>query len=151
MILNIKEIADSLQELDEQSATLQATIATQLKEISDKKNALKIALESAVTDKVTLELSAKEYGCGTVNIVDGNVKVKIVVTKKVKWEDSKLESIYNEIKESGVDPCAYIQINYKVNENNFKSWGDNVQGYFRDARTVEASKPVITIERVKNV
>lgn len=120
-------------------------------EISAKKKALaqlEAQLNDNIKDQYEAELATKEYGCGTVNLAEDDIKIKVVVSKKVKWDNSQLERIYNEIKNSGVDASAYIKVSYAVNENNYKSWGDNIRGYFEPARTVEVSKPSIKIERV---
>jgi len=105
-------------------------------------------LDEKVLELANAELATKEYGCGTVNLQEGNYKFKVVVSKKVKWDNSQLERIHQEIKDSGVDPSAYLKVSYTVNENNYKAWGDNIQGYFEPARTVEVTKPTIKIERV---
>lgn len=135
--MSIKDIANEILQLESEIAAKKKTLAQ-----------AEAKLQETIQDKVTAELATKDYGCGTVNIVEDDIKIKVVVSKKVKWDNSQLERIYNDIKESGADVSAYLKISYTVNENNYKAWGDNIQAYFEPARTVEVSKPAIKIERV---
>lgn len=145
---NIEKLADGVFNIDAQIQQLTATIKPQLDELAVKRKELAAQLDDAILEKANVEFANKEYGCGTVNLEEGNYKVKVVVSKKVKWDNSQLERIHQEIKDSGTDPSAYLKVSYTVNENNFKAWGDNIRGYFEPARTVEVTKPTIKIERI---
>ena len=144
---NIEKLADDVFSIDAQIQQLTAGIKPQLDELNAKRKELQTKLDDKVLELANVELATKEYGCGTVNLQEGNYKFKVVVSKKVKWDNSQLERIHQEIKDSGVDPSAYLKLSYTVNENNYKAWGDNIQGYFEPARTVEVTKPTIKIER----
>ena len=145
---NIEKFADDIFSIDAQIQQLTAGIKTQLDELNAKRKELQTKLDEKVLELANVELALKEYGCGTVNLQEGNYKFKVVVSKKVKWDNSQLERIHQEIKDSGVDPSAYLKVSYTVNEKNYKAWGDNIQGYFKPARTVEVTKPTIKIEKV---
>ena len=144
---NIEKLADDMFHVDAQIQQLTAGIKPQLDELNVKRKELQTKLDDKVLELANVELATKEYGCGTVNLQEGNYKFKVVVSKKVKWDNSQLERIHQEIKDSGADPSAYLKVSYTVNENNYKAWGDNIQGYFEPARTVEVTKPIIKIER----
>ena len=145
---NIEKLADDVFSIDAQIQQLTASIKPQLDELAAKRKDIQSKLDEKVLELANVELATKEYGCGTVNLQEGNYKFKVVVSKKVKWDNSQLERIHQEIKDSGVDPSAYLKVSYTVNENNYKAWGDNIQGYFEPARTVEVTKPTIKIEKV---
>lgn len=145
---NIEKLADDVFNIDAQIQELTASIKSQLDELAAKRKDIQSKLDEKVLELANVELATKEYGCGTVNLQEGNYKFKVVVSKKVKWDNSQLERIHQEIKDSGVDPSAYLKVSYTVNENNYKAWGDNIQGYFEPARTVEVTKPTIKIEKV---
>lgn len=146
---NIEKLADDVFSIDAQLQQLTASIRAQADELNAKKKAAQSQLDDAILEAASAEFAEKEYGCGTVNLQEGNYKFKVVVSKKVKWDNSQLERIHAEIKDSGTDPSAYLKVSYKVNEASYKSWGDNIQGYFEPARTVEVSKPAIKIEKVE--
>lgn len=148
-MINIEKLADSVSTIDAQIKQLTAGIKPQLDELNTKRKDIQAQLDDAIIQKASAEFAGKEYGCGTVNLEEGSYKIKVVVSKKVKWDNSQLERIHDEIKDSGTDPSAYLKVSYKVNENNYKAWGDNIRGYFEPARTVEVTKPTIKIEKIE--
>ena len=147
-----KTIEAYLNRLDEISGEIadikKDPIFDQLSNLADQEAKLKIELNEAVFKIASKDLKDKEYGCGTVNFEEAGYKFKAVVSKKVKWNEKMLRGIAEKIRSVGRDPEEFIQYKLNVLETAYKGFPDAIQKEFEPARTVEPSKPVITIERV---
>jgi hypothetical protein len=130
LLSSIEDVTQKIEALKTEKAQLEATLA-----------------ESVACD-VRSQLADKEYGCGTATIETTNsFKVRIVIAKKVEYDQSKLADLFDKIDQSGDDPFEYIKVKYDVSETAYKNWPSKIQAAFEPARTVEPSKPKITIER----
>ena len=89
----------------------------------------------------------KDYGCGTANLETPSLKIKCVVSKKVKWDEGELRKIAEQIRASGNNPENFIKYKLSVSEAAFKGFSPEIQEAFVPARSVEPSAPKITIER----
>lgn len=105
-----------------------------------------IALNDTISGDLDKELSNNDYGCGTLNINTDLYKIKAVVSKKVKWDDSMLEEIEGKISEFGEDAGRYIKTKRTVSETDYKRWRPDIQKFFEPAREVSKSEPKITYE-----
>lgn len=106
-------------------------------------------LMAMIAHDVQNSLSDKDYGCGTATIETETKKIKVIVSKKVKWDQEKLKNLWSDIESSGEKPDEYIKIKYDVSENAYKSWPSSISSAFDPARTVEVSKPTLKIEEKK--
>lgn len=133
--------------LDDQIAALEASIADKKSGLVNKRNEIKDLLNAEITKEAMEQLKDNDYGCGTANIETDRYKVKVTVSKGVKWDEVVLRNIAEQIREGGQNPEDYIKYKLSVSETDYKKFGDNIQAVFEPARTVEPSKPVIKIER----
>ena len=122
-------------------------INQQLENLKKEKAQLETVLQESIADNVASQLSDKEYGCGTANISTDNFKIKVVISKDVKYEQAELANLFDKIKQSGDDPFEYIKVKYDVSEAAFKNWPSHIQKAFEPMRTVSKSKPKITFEK----
>ena len=120
-----------------------------IEELKRQRSALETDLNDFIGSDVAQQLESKDYGCGTANVETNDFKVKVVVSKKVKWNQPQLAGIYAQIQASGENPADYIKVSYDVSETAYKAWPEKISKAFEPARTVEASKPKITFERKK--
>ncbi len=81
-------------------------------------------------------LAAKDEPYGDVTI--GNIKFKI--PKYIKWDESELISIQDEILEQGGNPFDWIDYALSVSETKFKALPDILKDKFSKARSVKAGK-----------
>jgi hypothetical protein len=128
-----------------------------MESIDEQINALKLKKEYLSDNLLKLfeqdiqeKLSDKEYGCGTASLDTGDFNMKVVVSKRVKWDQKKLSSIAHSISDHGEDPRDYMNVEYKIPEASYKGWPPKIRGYFEGAREVSQSKPVIKFERKEN-
>lgn len=105
----------------------------------------KAALLDEVADQVREQLANKDYGAGTANVELEGYKIKVVIPKRVKWDEAKLAVIYQNIAASGQNPDEYIDLSYSIKETKYTAWPEFVQKGFEEARTVETGKPTLTI------
>jgi len=125
------------------------SLDVQIKHLQSTKKQIEAELLLSVDNQVKDQLGDKEYGCGTANIQDDVYNVKVVVRKKVKWDQEQLELINLRILASGADPQEYIAQKFSVSETSYKGWTQAVKEIFEPARTVEQTNPTITIEEKK--
>lgn len=129
LLSSIEDITQKIEALKNEKAQLEATLA------------------ESIAGDVRSQLVDKEYGCGTATIETDAFKVKVVIAKKVEYDQAKLASLFDQIKESGDNPLEYLKVKYDVSETAYKNWPSGIRAAFEPARTVEPSKPKITIER----
>ena len=122
-------------------------VNNQLEQLKREKAQLEATLAESVADSVHQQLSDKDYGCGTATINTDAYKVKVVISKDVKYDQEKLADLFDKIRQSGEDPFEYIKVKYDVSETAYKNWPSNIRQAFEPARTVEPSKPKITFDK----
>lgn len=108
---------------------------------------LEHVLADSISQDVSSQLADKDYGCGTANILTNDYKIKVVISKDVKYEQSGLADLFDRIKESGENPTDYIKVKFDVSEMAYKNWPSKIQSEFEPYRTVQPSKPKITFEK----
>lgn len=126
---------------------LMSPIEKKLNELQSKRDELEIKMKTDIAKMAMDQLKDKDYGCGTANIDLSNHKVKVVVSKQVKWDEDKLKGIANKIRDAGQNPENFIKYKLSVSETAFKGFTEAIQNEFLPARTVEPSKPKIMLER----
>ena len=82
---------------------------------------------------------------GTLYLVDGPVHIKFELTKKVTWDQKKLNQLAERIVAGGDQVADYIDIKLSVSESRYKNWPAPLQSQFASARTVAANKPSFTL------
>lgn len=125
------------------------SIDTQIESLKQRRLTFETNLNGFISTDVAEQLQGKDYGCGTANVDTPEFKVKVVVSKKVKWNEPQLAGIYAQIQASGENPAHYIKVSYDVSETAYKAWPEKITKVFEPARTVETSKPKVTFERKK--
>lgn len=113
------------------------------------KEGLELQLSGLLQDDVSIAMDGKAYGCGTTNFMSDRKEIKITIPKNVKWDQSKLASLYVKIGQSGEDPSQYIKTEYTVSEDAYKNWPSSIADVFEPARTVEAGKPKLEFKEGK--
>lgn len=115
-------------------------------DLKEREAKLSTALLEIHKNEILKNLEGKDYGCGTVNLETPAGKIKVVISKNVKWDQDGLAKIWNSIESAGEDPTEYINLKYDVSENSYKSWPSHIKKSFEPIRIVEQSNPKITLE-----
>jgi signal recognition particle GTPase len=144
---NIEPLIEEVEKYNAEIHRLQQTISAQVFELNQKKTEVQDKLNKEIFEAVKADLAGNDYGCGTANSETANFKLKVVVSKKVKWDEDELRKVAEKIKAAGRDPEEFIKYKLSVSETEFKKFPDVVQYEFLPARSVEPSAPVITYER----
>lgn len=110
---------------------------------------LKNEILNRLSAETAAALSAKPEPYGIVHLNIGGKNVKVDVAKKVEWLQEELEHLWNQIKSDGSDPKQYIIAEYRVSENLYKSWGDNLKSHFAPARVVRPGNTSLKITEEK--
>ena len=147
MIKNIEVLIAEVDKLDDQIFELNQTIANDIAVLSSKKIEVQGILDDELSKEAASLLSDKDYGCGTANIETARHKIKVTVSKKVKWDEGELRVVRNLILAADGDPSIYIKEKLSVSETEYKGFPQHIQDAFEPARSVEPSAPKITIER----
>lgn len=127
--------------------------ALRLAEIKEQKDSLtkeegqiKLAIKDRYAEEIAAKLKEKDEPFGVVNIEEGDKVIAVTTPKKVKWDQTKLATLVQQITAGGEDPLQYIKIEYDVPEAKFKAWPDVIRQEFLDARTVEPGSIAIVIK-----
>jgi hypothetical protein len=97
-------------------------------------------------DIIAAQLADAPYGAGTATLDVEGFKAKVVVSKKVTYDQEGLAAVRKTLTANGEDPSEYVKVKYDVAEAAYKNWPTSLQKMFEPYRTVEASKPTIKIE-----
>jgi len=143
----IEELIAEVEGTSQQIFELQQTIADKVNALNAIKQEAQTRLNDAIFEVAKETLKDKDYGCGTANIETPQFKIKTVVSKKIKWDETLLKGIAEQIKDAGQDPEVYIKYKLSVSETAYKDFPEKIQDVFTKARTVEPSAPKITYER----
>lgn len=123
--------------------------------LKDELNALGAILHAALVaryeEAAKAELLAKAKESGTVNLRDGDLKVKVEVKKTIEWNQEQLAVIAERIAAAGDDPRGWIDAKLSVSESRYKAWSRAMQETFAPARTVKTGKSSITLSRGEGV
>lgn len=114
----------------------------EIKALQKRQGEIKDIITKAYQDEISAQLDGNDYGAGTATVNADGYSLKFVKTKKVKWEQDKLAHLYSTLN----DPTEYIKVEYSVPENAYKNWPRGLQELFEPARTVDISKPTLTVE-----
>jgi hypothetical protein len=76
----------------------------------------------------------------TVRVEDGEFVIVADLPKRVKWDQSRLAAIVEEIKVASEDPSEYVAVEFKVRERNYAAWPSSIRSAFEPACTVETGK-----------
>lgn len=145
---DIENMIGQIDNLDDEIFELNQTIAEGVNFLEGRKREIKSKLDLEIATLAALELKDNDYGCGTANIDSSRHKIKVVVTKKVKWDEDMLrDHIEPMIIQAGKKPEEFIKYKRSVSETDYKSFGEKMRLIFEPAREVVPSAPKITIER----
>jgi PleD family two-component response regulator len=135
----LKELLQQRQEYEAQAQALQEQI-----------NAVNVDIEHVLAEQLAAvrKLQAKEFGA--VNLVAEGYKVTETVPKKVEWDQTKMNDLFDAIAAAGDDPRAYMKIKLEVSEKAYAEFVPAVQTMFADCRTVKPGRPVLKFEEVTN-
>ena len=107
---------------------------------------LEAELAAALQEQIQSQLVDKEYGTGTATVDVAGRKVKFIISKKASYDQEGLRAVYADLQGRGENPDEYIKVKFDVSESAYKNWPSSLQKLFQPYRTVEPSKPTVTIE-----
>ena len=117
--------------------------ARQLKAASARFNA---ALEIRYASRAAEARRACGKDTGTVRLVDGEFTVIADLPKRVDWDQDRLATMVERIRDAGADPTQYVDIAFKVPERKYTAWPDVIRTDFVSARTVRPGTLKVTLE-----
>ena len=117
--------------------------ARQLRAASARFNA---ALEIRYASRSAEARRACGKDTGTVRIVDGDFTVIADLPKRVDWDQDRLATMVERIRDAGADPIQYVDIAFKVPERKYTAWPDVIRTDFESARTVRPGTLKVTLE-----
>lgn len=134
--MTIEQIADAIKVAETTEKAAKST-----------KKQLEAELSRRYEERAGVELARRDLPFGTVNIQDGTFQIKYEAKKKVEWDQDILAALYARIEKDGGTPTDFInrEVAYKIDERIYKTWGDNVRGWFDPARTVSPDGVKITV------
>ena len=105
-----------------------ADLKDQLKEVDES-----LSKKYLTTAKALLGDAGKDFG--STSIVDGNKKIKAVVSKKVTWDQGLLRKALGEL--SDEDARHYGKITFAVEERKFTAAPPTIKRILEECRTTE--------------
>ncbi len=136
-----------LQERDNLTAQL-AEVQKPVKKLLENINT---QIDAAVQTPLQAKRKTEGKDTGTVTLLMDGIEVKQVITKSVKWDQTKLDAIATRIQTENGDPSKYIsrKVTLTVAEKEYAAWEPNIQAIFNEARTVKPGSPKITFAPAK--
>ena len=125
---------------------LQEAVLAETARIKRLRDRLEAGIAQRYGDAAAAERTAQGKTTGTVRIFDGDIVVVAELPKKVSWDQDRLASMAERIREAGDDPTDYLEIAYRVPERRFGAWPDALREGFVAARSETTAKPVYRLE-----
>ena len=69
--------------------------------------------------------------------------------KRVEWDQARLVTALNALREWGEDPADYVGTDIRVAESRFTAWPPKLQALFTPARTVATGRPTYALRRIE--
>jgi hypothetical protein len=141
----LKDLMKRKAELEEEIKALYEKHITPLQE---QISAISIDIEHSVAGKLAdlRQLQAKEYG--VVHLVMDGYKISETVSKKVEWDQQKMNDLFDAIATAGDDPRAYMKLKLEVSEKAYADFVPEVKALFSDCRTITPGRPSLKFEEV---
>ena len=97
---------------------------------------------NAITTEIESRLKPLANDYGTKEREVDSVKIKVVKSKNIEWDEDRLLGLWKQIETDGADPSVYIKkkVSYDVSENAYKDWSQDLKDVFDDARTEKEAK-----------
>jgi hypothetical protein len=121
---------------------LQQEITANLHKWQARKATLNAGLERKYIDKAS---GIRGEPFGTAHVPDGEFDAKVVIEKRVEWDQKKLITACQELEATGQDATEYVTTEIKVAESRYKAWPASVQKIFEPARTTKSGTPKIEL------
>ena len=144
---DIELLIGEVDKINQEIFAINQTVAPKIAALNAKKSTAQEMLDRKINEQAGKILASKDYGCGTATIETDNFKIKTVVSKKIKWDESMLHNIEGVITAGGKNPRDFIKQKLSVSETAYKTFPVDIQKVFEPARTVEPSAPKTTYER----
>lgn len=112
--------------------------------LADREKKIKEQIIASVEKEAMDQLNKKSEPFGVVRV--GHVS--ITYPKKVKWDQTKLADLYEQIKKGNENPLDYMKVEYDVPETKYKAWPEVIKNEFVSARTVERGNPTLKWEKI---
>jgi hypothetical protein len=125
-------------------ALTQASLMDELKEAQKKVHDFNKFLEDRYLEQAKEKLHEEGKDFGTVNIFDGNSKVKVELRKKVEWDQENLTKFLNELTPEEANHLAKFSIS--VSEAKFTNALPTMQEKLKEFRTVSLQGVKVTFE-----
>lgn len=119
-----------------------------------KEQAQLIAAQKKIAEAKLVEAVSKDfapqfnddYGTGTAKGQFGKYQVKMIIKKKIGYDQQGLRQFCQQLPELGYDPDDMVSIKLDINETKYKNWPAPLKAMVEAYRTVEPSKPTIEVE-----
>ncbi|MGC5809535.1 hypothetical protein [Ralstonia pseudosolanacearum] len=140
--MSVSELAKlSPERKHELDATLDAAVAW----LKTARTKLDAAFEQCYGEQARAALRESGRDFGTAHVVDGPLRIKCELPKRVSWNQKQLTEIAGRIVAAGEQIDAYIDVKLTVPESRYNNWPPALREQFTDARTVEPAKPSFTL------
>jgi hypothetical protein len=141
----LKELMQKKADLEQEMKSL---YEKHISPVQEQISAINIDIEHMLAGKLAdlRKLQAKEFGA--INLTFDGYKVTETVPKKVEWDQQKLNDLFDRIAGAGDDPRAYMKVELKIGEKEYKEFVPEVKALFAEARTVKPGKATIAFQEV---
>lgn len=109
---------------------------------------IKARLEG-LDDQIFEQVQDRVKPQGSTTIKENGHKIVVSIPMRTTWDEDKLRSIADNIRQHGDDPEQYIQYKPTVPESKFKAWPEAIRKVFEPARTIKPGKRSIKVEKNK--
>lgn len=147
--MNLKQLIEGKREMEKALQALFDGIEPEANRIKDIISGYDEEIESLIAAPVKLRRDAEGKPYGIVNVEYQGVRIKHDQLKRVKWNEKKLASIVEQIKDSNADPGEYVKIKYSVEERKYTNWPKHIRDIFEPARTTDLGAVKVTFEIVE--
>jgi len=141
LMLQKTDIETRMDELRQEIAPRMALLIDELTSVQEQ---IRVAIAEKLAE--LRRLQGKEFG--VVNLVMDGYKIAETVSKKVTWDQTKLNELFSKIQASGDEPRNYMKLELKIGEKEYDKFAPGIKTIFADARTVTPGPASVKFEEV---
>ena len=99
-----------------------------------------------IEDQIFEQIKDKVKSQGSTTVNENGHKIVVTIPMRTSWDEAKLRTIAESIKQHGDDPEQYITFKPQVSEKAYKAWPEQIRKVFEPAREIKPGKRKLEVK-----
>jgi dTDP-4-amino-4,6-dideoxygalactose transaminase len=99
-----------------------------------------------IEDQIFEQIKDRVKSQGSTTVNENGHKIVVTIPMRTSWDETKLRTIAESIKQHGDDPEQYITFKPQVSEKAYKAWPEQIRKVFEPAREIKPGKRKLEVK-----